>query len=424
MSAAPLPPESTQSARTERSFTADAADAPARALVSERLSAQSTDIASRWARQVRGVAQLGNQADAASVLAARVVRALAELLATEAALEEHAELPEHGEHGEHREHGSAQSSDGSMLVELGIAQGSLAFDHGVSLHQVLRAADLLVAMVLYESETALAVLPPDGQTVGAGLRLARRIQQTMSVFTLSLAKGYTHASADGMRDRFRSLRHDLRNPLGTIKNVLALMGDETMPPDARSNPRFHAMADRNTRVLESLITARLSDIAAEIRSSSASAVSVRTVACSVRRDLRGESSARGVAIAVGSDLPWVGLDAGALELLLHAVLRAVLPDTHVGEELGVDFELEKGDDGAVRLARTRVQLETDPPRALVQDEAMQQRLTVLAGQMGARISFGHHVAIAMPALLVPDALGGGGVGGDGDAGDDVGGAGE
>jgi hypothetical protein len=70
------------------------------------------------------------------------------------------------------------------------------------------------------------------------------------------------------------LRHDLRNPIGTIRSALSLMADETVPEEARRSPRFSAMIERNTTSLDQMIVARLSDAEARLLSSSAPGVAV------------------------------------------------------------------------------------------------------------------------------------------------------
>jgi hypothetical protein len=155
------------------------------------------------------------------------------------------------------------ASDGAApdaLVVLGLAVGSEAFELGGSLPHALRGVDLLTAMTLRVVETSIAS-EADASAVD-GVRVSRQLQQASALLTLAVTTGYTQAMTGGMRAHFRQLRHDLRNPLGTIKSVLAMMEDETMPREEREHPRFRAMARRNVRSLGELIAERLSDAAA------------------------------------------------------------------------------------------------------------------------------------------------------------------
>jgi signal transduction histidine kinase len=321
-----------------------------RARMAALLRTQAPDIAVRWEEQSRTVAlrepRAGSSPGDASVMTA-LVSSLADTLAAD----------------------GAASDD---LVALGLAFGADAFDRGDSVHHLLKGLDLMAAMILFAVETALADVTDS--TAAAGVRLSRRLQQAVSLLALAAMQGHTQAMGDAMRDRFRHLRHDLRNPLGTIKSVLAMMDDETMPAEARTHPRFRAMAKRNARSLGELIADRLSDAQAALPSIGQQPVSLRTIACGVRRDLRAETEARSATVVVGSMRTLVVLDAAALELILHEVLLAALQESTPGDELHVQF-------GEVHDEQASVTLHCLPPRQLVSDLAARQRLVALAARM-------------------------------------------
>lgn len=273
----------------------------------------------------------------------------------------------------------AMASDGATsddLVGVGLALGEEEFDSGSSLHHALKGLDLLAAMASYAVERSLG--NEAGATAADGVRLSRRLQQVVSLLTLAATKGYTQAMGDAMRDRFRRLRHDLRNPLGTIKSVLAMMDDESMPAEARAHPRFRAMAKRNARSLGELISDRLSDMAAVMPTLVQQRVSLRTVACGVRRDLRGRAGARGVTVVVGSAPTRVIVDAVALELTLHELLLAALDEAREGDELKVEF-------GELHVERAEVTLLCVPPRRPIANGPAVERLATLARRMGAEL---------------------------------------
>jgi signal transduction histidine kinase len=273
---------------------------------------------------------------------------------------------------------------------LGLSFGVETFESGASVHHMLKALDLLSAMVLYTVETALTEEGVATGDMADGVRLCRRFQQASSLLTLASAKGYTQAVSDGLRDRYRHLRHDLRNPLGTIKSVLALMDDESMPVDARSHPRFRAMATRNARSLEEMIAARLSDAAALLPALSFQSVSLRTIACTVRRDLRAEWERRDVSISIASAPPRIRIDAVALELLLRAVLLAAVQEAEEGDKLIVDFTGPVSDRATLRLTR-------DPSRSPMLTPTVREQLMVLAKQVGGRLEIlGDRIAISVP----------------------------
>jgi signal transduction histidine kinase len=276
------------------------------------------------------------------------------------------------------------------MVALGLTFGAEAFEAGTSLHHTLKGLDLLTAMGVYAVETAVRDEPIGELTLADGVRLCRRFQQGSSLVTLAVVKGYSQAANSVMRDRFRHLRHDLRNPLGTIKSVLALMDDETIPADERSNPRFRAMAKRNARSLGELIGERLSDAEATLPAHVVQVVSLRTIACTVRRDLRAEAVARNTAILIAGTKIRVQVDAVSLELMLHELLVAALQESVEGDELNIGFDETVSDSATVYVRRT-------PDRPLISQDMALERLNALAIQMGGKLTRAVHVALSFPA---------------------------
>lgn len=364
------PPDSSLISRpsVERFPAETAAFADLCAGVAKALLRQAPEISARWERQAREVALREPSAaptDDRAGVAIPVIGALADALAADGAVSEEG-------------------------VALGLAYGAEAFEEGASLHHMLKGLDLIGAMVLYAVETEVSTNASPDVSVADGVRLSRRLQRTMSLLTLACTKGYTQAVDDGLRDQFRHLRHDLRNPLGTIKSVLALMDDETMPADARSHPRFRAMAKRNARSLEELIGNRLSDASAQLPAMTQQSVSLRTLACGVRRELRAEWEMRDVSVAVANRGARVRADSVTLELLLRTVLLGAIQEAADGDELAIDFQQLSADRAAVVIT-------CDPARPPIVDPAVRQRLTALATQMGVRVEFREQVVISFVA---------------------------
>jgi signal transduction histidine kinase len=340
---------------TQRVASESPALTAARARVAIALRTEAVHLAERWEQQSRTVAlwepaEEGEPGSASRSAVAILVCSLADHLADETAPDD--------------------------LIALGLALGAEAFASNRSLHHVLKGFDLLTAMTLYVAETALA----DERDASAadGIRVSRRLQEAFSMLTLAATRGYTQGMSATMRDRFRHLRHDLRNPLGTIKSVLAMMDDETMPVDARAHPRFRAMAKRNARSLGDLISDRLSDASAGVPSLMQQEASLRTIACSVRRDLRSRAQARGVTVTVRLAPARMLVDAVALELLLHDLLLAALQEAREGDEIGIEFTDRRAD-------RADVSLVGIPPRSVIADPGALERLAALAGQMNAEL---------------------------------------
>jgi hypothetical protein len=106
---------------------------------------------------------------------------------------------------------------------------------------------------------------PASATGPEGLAVARRIAGATSQLRLAATAGYTQALEDELRERYRAIRHELRNEIGTIKSAVALLTDESIPTEPRESSRVRAMVARNTNSLERLIGKALSDGAARLR---------------------------------------------------------------------------------------------------------------------------------------------------------------
>jgi len=338
------------------------------AVVLPLLQEQAGDLAERWTTQARSVLLLDGT-DRQSTARVFDARGLVEALIAGFA----------GGDG-----ASAEDATGD-----GMRFGGACFARGVSIHHVLKAIDLLMAMLLFAVESAL------GQVEGAlasnaadGVRLSRRLQRRGVLLSVAATRGYMQAYADALRDRFRHLRHDLRNPLGTIKSVLALMDDDSVPLEARVNPTFRGMATRNARLLEELIAERLGDAVALLPTVAGQDVSVRAIACAVRRELRAEAERRGVTIVVEPGGPHGWLDAAGLDLLLREVLEATLQECEPGEQLHIDF-LQAAGRATLTVSCESGYIALHAPQVL-------ERLSALAGQIGATITAGERTMVSIP----------------------------
>ena len=335
------------------------------------LSVQAVDLATRWRAQSRRILLLdvspsddvvGAAAD--TDVALGLVNAL---LATFAIGDEESE---------------------AAAVGTGLQFGVDAFTRGASLHHTLRAVDVLIAMVMHAMERVAADTEPSGN-VAAGIWLARRLQGRAGLLSLAVIRGYTQAQGDTLRDRFRHLRHDLRNPLGTIKSVLALMDDESVPAEARANANFRAMAKRNARSLEAMIADRLGDTSVPLSATVNRDVSVQTVAESVRRELRSEAERRGVRVLIEATESRARFDVPGLELLLQAVLEAALQESRAGEQIHLTFD--ENDEGRVAICLTH-----KSSHAPIERRNTLEGLTTLARRIGASMTFADPIVISLP----------------------------
>jgi len=337
------------------------------ALLCPLLQQQATDLARRWTDRAQSMLLLSQESGPGPGQADDAQRLVEALIA------------------------DFVGSDGVSedTISHGMRFGSAAFERGVSVHHVLKSLDLLMAMTLFAMESALGQLDDAPVTTAAdGVNLSRRLERRCALLSLAATRGYMQAYTEALRDRFRHLRHDLRNPLGTIKSVLALMDDDSVPLEARRNPRFRAIATRNAKSLEEMIAIRLDDVTAVLPVIAGQDVSVRAIACAVRRELRAEAERRGVTISVEQSGPHGRLDAAGLELLLCELLKAALQECEPGEQLHIGFDQPAG--------HATVVVSRESGHSSLRDLHALERLSTLAGQIGATITPGERTLVSIP----------------------------
>jgi hypothetical protein len=234
-----------ESAIEARSLMEDR-EQPFAAFVFETLTRQSIELGQGWVDRAQlvttGSGEPGSDGAAADLLSGRAERLVRALLAAAA-------------DGEHRH---------ESLIRSGAAMGVEAHRRNASLHLMLKEVDLLGAVVLGAAEDVAAEYPATA-TGCEGLAVARRIAGATSQLRLAAATGYTQAIEDELRERYRAIRHDLRNPLGTIKSAVALLTDESVPAEMRESRRVRTLVVRNTSSLDQMIGEALGDAAARLR---------------------------------------------------------------------------------------------------------------------------------------------------------------
>lgn len=149
------------------------------------------------------------------------------------------------------------------LARTGRAVGLEAHRRSATLHQMLEELDLLHEILLQAAEQTAAAAGGDG-TGHEALAVARCLSAAVSSLRLAAVEEYANAMAKELRERYRAIRHDLRNPLGTIRSAVALLADESVPPEMRENARIRAMVVRNARSLDQMIGRVLGDDAARL----------------------------------------------------------------------------------------------------------------------------------------------------------------
>jgi signal transduction histidine kinase len=267
--------------------------------VADSLNGQAATLAAHWQERAQAAAPRTPLPDMRSVDAdaAQLLRALAGCLYNDA------------------------RSQGEVM-RLGWAAGTTGHAAGWSMHHLLRDGELLVAVVLTAAEQAVSSYTGEGAGAAEGLALARRIHRVGAVYQQAGATGFMHAYLEALRLRYRTLRHDLRNPLGTIRSALSLMEDEMVPLEARSGPRVRAMLGRNAGSLDALIGSELGDASIRPLVFARQALPLREVALAARRALREAMRLAECDVVVGESLPVAHVNGATLELALSAVVLA------------------------------------------------------------------------------------------------------
>lgn len=349
-------------------------DRPAPPLAHElarALDADAATLGAHWQTRARRVAPRLEESTPAGERATAAVRALSSSLG-----------------------GSPAASEGLLLA--GWDYGVWAHSAGLPLHVLLKELDLLLAMLLFAAEQAVERAGADGAPAIDALRVARRLHGRMSLLSLAATKGYTQRYLRARRTRFRSLRHDLRNPLGTIQSAVAIMQDSAIPEPQRRDPRYADMVTRNARVLETMVRRQLADESAVDAELGEHQVSLRDLVLAVRRAMREEATAVECTVTVDEALPWVRTDAVGLELALRAMLAAGIrlaaraASLRLSGTAGGEHATEDG---------LRVTLRANPPLATGDPSALVSAST-MADRVGARLV----IADAALVLEIPGVL--------------------
>jgi len=98
---------------------------------------------------------------------------------------------------------------------------------------------------------------------------------------------------------------------------------------------------RNAMALDAVISERLSDASALVPAFGRQEVSLRDVALTVRRALRGEAAETECEIVVGDSLPTVLVDSTGFELALKSAVTAALHAAPPGSTIGVDLREQR-----------------------------------------------------------------------------------
>jgi signal transduction histidine kinase len=180
--------------------------------------------------------------------------------------------------------------------------------------------------------------PGEEGTAAAAIAVARRLHQGASGYLQAAVSGFVHAFLRALRERYRMLRHDLRNPLGTIQGALSLMEDESVPEETRHGPKMREMVARNAGSLDRLIAAGLDDAAAASLLAAPQEIALADVARAARREVREAARLVGCEVVLAvPEAATAQVDAAALELALTSLMLAAVALAAPGDSVVVSW---------------------------------------------------------------------------------------
>ena len=232
--------------------------------------------------------------------------------------------------------------------------------------------------------------------------LVARLRVAARMLTRSAVKGFITGRDQSHRRWLRELRHDLRNPIGAIKNAVALL--EETRDETGTVLRLCTIAGRNASALESLVRSRAADDADPGTLDWAGRASGTEVVDRVIGDLVALAPSVSSRLAIRRP-PAQPVDALALEIALHALLRHMLAAGHVVQLSGGRPRTSRGGEsmtlrlgagampGDVAHPDSQAGATTDGPLVALARSALEGS----GGALDAQLSDGEFV-LALPVL--------------------------
>jgi signal transduction histidine kinase len=225
-----------------------------------------------------------------------------------------------------RHPGSDAIAANTAILDKARELGELRHQQRASLHQVLREYQVLngvlVRFVLEEMDR-LAASPPSADCVSLVARLHQAVDVLSQATVERFVTLYTQTIAD-QKERLeqftRMAAHEWRQPLGTLRFGIAMLGQPGLPPQ-----RFERTLQAVQRNVDHLVelTHKLESIA-RVRGNTDNPVIQEVdgsmVAREAARQVREMADGRGVELRVTGNLPTLTVDVGRLELVFVNLL--------------------------------------------------------------------------------------------------------
>lgn len=218
----------------------------------------------------------------------------------------------------------------SVVVHKARELGTLRHEQRASLHQVLREYQLLGGILLryvQDESIRLMLTPPPAECMTVVSRLHQAVavllQETVETFVGLYTQTITE-QAERLQQFTRMATHEWRQPLAPITTAVSLL---RMPElDAAQRAQTVELIARNVASLVEMThkLERLARLDGPADNPIVQSVSVHVVATEAARQLREMADARQVTVKVATEMPWVAVDVGRLELaLVNLVSNAI-----------------------------------------------------------------------------------------------------
>ena len=210
--------------------------------------------------------------------------------------------------------------------------GLLRHEQRATAHQLLQEYELLGQILeafLVEETDRLGLQPSVAECFAVQRRLTRAVRVLMRTTVDTFISEYS-ATIQEQNERIkafnRTVSHELRSPIGTLRFAGALLEHEAVRQDpqrlAKVAATVRTSADRLAWLVENL--QRIAQMQDAVDAPSQQHVELTQLAGEVARQLSEMAAARGVTIRVAPDLPSLVADPARLELvLLNLVANAV-----------------------------------------------------------------------------------------------------
>ena len=202
--------------------------------------------------------------------------------------------------------------------------GRLRHAQRASVHQVLREYRTLRGVIVdfTQAETARLHLTP---TVDELFQLANRLDAAIDVLLQTTVDTFVAEYTDTINQHtarlerfYRTVSHELRQPLGTLQFGLKALGTEDAWSSREKRDRLIATCERNVTLMRDTLGKLVLLLRASDGADNAlvQRLDLSAVLTDVARQLRDMAEPRGVDVRVGDALPTITADVARLELVL------------------------------------------------------------------------------------------------------------